>query len=246
MSSAVRLVAQPHVDLGTVPRASGRWSWPPARSGIRSVRPQLAVPGRRPRRGGRPAFPSLSSRATRSGISCRVGCGLGGCVRAAVGEQAQQATHLGQAAAAGRLDRATAPRVPGPGQVSSARWAPCAWITITPMLCATRSCSSRAMRARSSATARAACSCLSRSASSARSINAAAACARRCIHRPNPHTPSRMNHAGTTSSQGAPSRSRGMSTRIACSATNAGPTKVDGDGACAPTAYRAMTTAKKG
>ena len=74
------------------------------------------------------------------------------------------------------------------GAVSSARCAPCAWITITPMLCATRSCSSRAMRARSSVTALTACSCLPRSASSARSVNAAAA-SRTEVHPPteSPH-----------------------------------------------------------
>ena len=90
---------------------------------------------------------------------------------------------------------------------------------MTPMLCATRSCSSRAMRARSGHRPDRLLG-LSRSATSARSRNAmAAACAAASSDRT--PRPSRMNHAGTTSSHGAPSRSRGTSTRSAWSRTAA-------------------------
>ncbi len=170
----VRFVAQSHVNRGPVRHASGRWSWPPARSCIRSVRPQRAAPGRRPRRGGRPAFPSPSSRATRSGISCRVGCGtVPASAPPSVSRPSRRRISAMPLRPAVSMEE-SASRA-WSGEVSSARCAPCAWITITPMLCATRSCSSRAIRARSSATALAACSCLLRSASSARSVNATAA-----------------------------------------------------------------------
>ena len=68
-------------------------------------------------------------------------------------QQPEQPAHLGQRLLPGRLDRARAPRAGARCRGRVDCCAACDWITITLTLWATTSCSSRAIRVRSSATA---------------------------------------------------------------------------------------------
>ena len=115
------------------------------------------VDARRERRGvalDRRASPAARRRATArpaASSSRSVGCGRERGVRRPASQDAEQAAHLGQRLAAGVLDVGGGLDRAVRGSRSSIRRAPPACTTITVTECATTSCSSRAIRRRSSA-----------------------------------------------------------------------------------------------
>ena len=109
----------------------------------------------RPRPTAAPAGPAARARATSAPRRQRRAAGASVACPSPACEHAEQAAHLGQRRAAGVLDprRGLAARAPGRGRGS--RRAPPACTTMTLTEWATTSCISRAIRRRSSATARA-------------------------------------------------------------------------------------------